>query len=466
VASPFVAAQQRASAELELRRRRRERAALGLSSADFATKTMIAVPQGEGVAAMPFTLWPAQRDVLAKMDTERFLLFLKARQLGISWLACLSSLHRCLTRKGQVILMFSQGQEEADELVRRVRFLYTHHQEVASLPALVTDNTSRLEWSNTSRVVSLPATKRAGRSWTASRVIMDEFAFMQYGSDVLAAVEPTVNDGGSLWIISSADGQGTPYHQLWQLAAAGSSRYQPVFLPWTANPNRPPDFRQQLLETAPDKATVKREYPENADEAFIHAAGLIYDVWSDGPEDGNVTEAADYIPDGGRVLWGVDDGYAGQLDPKTGTFTANSHPRVFLWVQQRTNGQVCIFDESYACGLQSDAHLDQVLAMPYPQPEAAGVDKSAAELKGRIWNAGIQSLTGPTSVEESTKVLRRFIAPDRNGVRMLLVHPRCKHFRKEMASYRSDATTQQPIKAFDHGPDAARYIVWPLRFEQ
>lgn len=466
MASPYVAARQRAAAELELRRRRRERTALGRDVADFATRTKIAVPQGEMTAAVPFALWPAQRDVLARMDTERFLIFLKARQLGISWLACVSSLHRCLTRKGQVILMFSQGQEEADELVRRVRFLYSHHQEVASLPALMTDNTSRLEWSNSSRVVSLPATKRAGRSWTASRVIMDEFAFMQYGPDVLAAVEPTVNDGGALWIISSADGQGTPYHVAWQQAAAGQSRYQAVFLPWMARPDRPPDFRQKLLETALDKAKIKREYPENPDEAFIHAAGLIYDVWSDTPDGkGNVTEAADFVPDGGRILWGVDDGYAGQLDPKTGGFTPNSHPRVFLWAQQRANGQICIFDESYAVGLQSDEHLAQVLARPYPAPEAAGVDKSAAELKGRIWNAGIQTLTGPTSVDESIKVLRRYVAPDTNGVRMLLVHPRCTHFRKEMASYRSDETTQQPIKAFDHGPDAARYLMWPLRFE-
>jgi hypothetical protein len=456
--------QQQAAAELELRRRRRERAALDRTSADFAAQTMIEVPQGATAVAVPFELWPAQRQVLDRMDAERFLIFLKARQLGISWLACVSSLHRCLTRKGQVILMFSQGQGEADELIRRVRFLYTNHQEIGSLPVLVRDNVSELEWSNRSRVISLPATKKAGRSWTASRVIMDEFAFMQYGPDVLAAVEPTVNDGGSLWIISSADGQGTPFHLTWQQAAAGSSRYSPVFLPWTANPKRPPGFRQQLLETALNKAAVKREYPENDQEAFIHAAGLIYDVWSDGPADGNVTEAAEYVPDGGRILWWVDDGYAGTLDATTQTFTATSHPRVFLLVQQRADGKLCVFAESYEVQALPDPQLERVLAMPYPRPEAAGVDKSAAELKGRLWTEGIPTLSGPTSVEESIKTMQRWIAPDTNGVRKLLVHPRCTHFRKEMASYRRD-TDGKIVKAFDHGPDAARYGLWPLRYE-
>lgn len=447
------------------RQRRRAQVALSRSSAEFAAGTMIETPQGGGVAAVPFMLWPAQRQVLGRMDTERLLVILKARQLGISWLACAAALYRCLTKRGQTVLIFSQGQLEADELIRRIAFLYANHIDRPSLPSLTSEKMGMLAWSNRSRVISLPATKRAGRSWTASLVIMDEFAFMQYGPALLEAVKPTINDGGSLWIISSADGQGTPYHQHWQQAEAGQSGYKAVFLPWQANPNRPPDWREKLLEESLDKAAVKREYPENAAEAFIHAAGLIYDVWSDGPDDGNVTDAADYVEGGGRVLWAVDDGYAGTLDPTTGHFTATSHPRVFLWVQQRATGQFCVFDESYAVQLQDDAHLADVLAMPYPTPEAAGIDKSAASLKGRLWSAGIATLNGPPSVEESIKVMRRYVAKDTNGVRMLLVHPRCKHFRYEMASYRRDETTQHPIKAHEHGPDAARYLCWPLRYE-
>jgi phage terminase large subunit len=198
---------------------------------------------------------------------------------------------------------------------------------------------------------------------------------------------------------------------------------------------------------------------------WVQASGLVYDVWSDGPLDGNVTEAADYIPDGGRVLWGVDDGYAGVLDPKTGTFTANSHPRVFLLCQQRANGQLCVFAESYAIQKLDDEHIADVLALPYPKPDAAAVDKSAAQLKGRIWNAGIATLTGPTSVEESIKNLRRFIASDQNKMRGILVHPRCEHLRKEFASYRRDDTTGHVVKEWDHGVDAIRYLAWALRYE-
>lgn len=198
---------------------------------------------------------------------------------------------------------------------------------------------------------------------------------------------------------------------------------------------------------------------------WVQATGLVYDVWSDGPVDGNVTEAADYIEGGGAVLWGVDDGYSGKRDPSSGLFTADSHPRVFGLYQLRHSGTICRFAESYAIHQLSDQHVAEVLQLPYPRPSYAVVDKSAAELKGRLHAAQIYTRNSPADVAESIKELRRAMAKDANGRRRFLVHPRCKHFRAEMASYRYDPQTGKPIKQYDHGPDEARYLVWALRYE-
>lgn len=198
---------------------------------------------------------------------------------------------------------------------------------------------------------------------------------------------------------------------------------------------------------------------------WVQATGLIYsDVWADGPADGNVTEAADYAPNGGSVFWWVDDGYTGRRDPATGLYTADSHPRVFLLVQQRGDGTLCVFDESYAVGRLSDAHIDDVQELGYPLPDYAVVDKSAAELKGRLRERMIYTQNGPASVEESIKEARRSLAPDANGRRRLLVHPRCVQLRGEMASYRRDINGRI-LKQFDHGPDALRYGLWNVRLE-
>lgn len=255
-----------------------------------------------------------------------------------------------------------------------------------------------------------------------------------------------------------------PTHWIWRNGQAGKLTLLQSTL--TDNPRwwRDGNWTPEGLEvytTLGNLTGVQRErYFEGK---WVQATGLVYgDEWSDGPLDGNVTEAAEYVPDAGPVFWFVDDGYAGERDPKTGEFTADSHPRVFLLAQQVADGTIHIFTESYAIKKLADVHLAEVLALPYPAPDWAAVDQSAAELRGRMHNAGIYTRKGPPSVEESIKVFRDWIAKDANGVRKLLVHPRCRYFRSEMVSYRRD-TDGKVVKEWDHGPDSARYGTWALR---
>lgn len=187
--------------------------------------------------------------------------------------------------------------------------------------------------------------------------------------------------------------------------------------------------------------------------------GQVFNTW----QDGDVTEDADYIEGGGSVFWAVDDGYVGAIDPLTGHYTADSHPRVFLLAQERPNGQLCIFAESYAVGAREDDHIADVRALPYARPQYAAVDKSAATLKRWLHDAQIYTRNGPSDVEESIKELRTAFAPDANGFRRVLIHPRCVRLRWELTNYRRDETTRKPIKAHDHGPDSARYLFWTKR---
>jgi hypothetical protein len=207
------------------------------------------------------------------------------------------------------------------------------------------------------------------------------------------------------------------------------------------------------------------DYERFALGKWVQASGLVYDVWSDGPSDGNVTETAEYEKDVGAVLWAVDDGYVGKRDPATGLFTADSHPRVFLLIQERADGRLCVFAEHYAVQMLEAQHIQEVLDLGYPAPDYAVVDKSAAALKGHLQALGIATVNGAPSVEESIKVLRGMLAPDQNGRRRILVHPRCKHLRSEMASYRRDQVTGKVVKEWDHGPDAIRYLAHVKRHE-
>lgn len=197
---------------------------------------------------------------------------------------------------------------------------------------------------------------------------------------------------------------------------------------------------------------------------WVQASGLVFDVWSDGPADGNVTEAAEYQADAGDVLWVVDDGYAGQVEPHTGEFTADSHPRAILLVQQKPDGHLDIFAESYAVKKLSDVHISEVKALDYKEPLYAIIGPGFAELAGRLHAAGIYTRGVQTEVEETIKVARRMLAPDANSWRRIRVHPRCRHLRSEMVSYRRDAATGKVIKEHDHGADGLRYLAWERRY--
>lgn len=225
---------------------------------------------GDGLGMMPFALWPAQRDLLHDIAHEPRLLILKARQLGISWLVCAYALWLCLAKPGRVVLAFSKGQSEANELTRRVTVMYERLPERlrATLPAFVKANTEEIAWANGSRFTSMPATPSAGRTFTASLAIMDEAAFMLYADKLYTALKPTVDGGGALIVLSTANGRGNLFGTLVERARTGAGRFAFRFLPWHARPGRDAAWYAATEAEAIDSSLMRQEYPATPDEAF------------------------------------------------------------------------------------------------------------------------------------------------------------------------------------------------------
>jgi hypothetical protein len=235
------------------------------------TYVTIEDPQGAGVGLIPFALWPAQAKLLWTLVKERLVLILKARQLGISWLVCAYALHLCLFNDGRSVLLFSKGQFEANVLIRRILGMYYRLPDWMRLllPQLTKENTEELEWSNGSSIMSLPATQNAGRSLTASLVVMDEAAFMMWASTLYTALKPTIDGGGQLIILSTANGVGNLFHQLWDRAEQGMGRFKTVFIPWWARPGRDPEWYAAVEAEETEPGKVKQEYPSSSAEAFV-----------------------------------------------------------------------------------------------------------------------------------------------------------------------------------------------------
>ena len=247
---------------------------------------MIDDAQGEGddaAGVMPFHLWPCQVEMFSILRAFKRIIILKPRQLGFTWICLGYALWLCLFHRGRVVLCFSKGQLEADEMLRRVKALYTRLPDwmKAVLPPLAkAPNVSHIEWTNGSSITSLPATQSAGRSFTASLVIMDEAAHMQFASQLYGAFKATIDGGGQLVILSTANGVGGLFHRLWTKAVSGASGFRAVFLPWWARPGRDTGWYAKQLAEYDDPALVKQEYPSNPNEAFLSSGRVRFpDAW-------------------------------------------------------------------------------------------------------------------------------------------------------------------------------------------
>jgi phage terminase large subunit len=222
------------------------------------------------------------------------------------------------------------------------------------------------------------------------------------------------------------------------------------------NPYNPPDYIARLQQLT---GILRLRLLEGK---WVQAEGVIYDNFSLE----NVTEGADYDPSR-SVVWGVDDGYVYGEGPGSVSF----HPRVILFGQDRGDGGINIFDEYYQAGQMSEQTISDAVSRGYEMPDFAYVDSSAAELKARLWNAGIQTVGATHRVEEGIKNVRRLLC-DGNDVRLIRIHPRCVNLIRELQSYQyapgGSALNGEPkpMKVDDHAADALRYVTYRLRFNQ
>lgn len=243
-----------------------------LDCATFIDRYVIiddAQDHGEGVGTMSFTLWEAQKDLLGAMEAEPRLLILKARQLGISWLCCAYALHLCLFKPNRLVLTFSIGQEEANEMMRRIQAMYDRlPEQMRGAHPVSKRNTEEITWQNGSAIHALPSRKSAGSGYTASLIILDEFAKNENAAKLYTAVKPTIDSGGKMIILSTANGAGNLFHDLVTKAQSGTSRFAFRFLPWQARPGRDQAWYIQVAADAATMALHRQEYPANPDEAF------------------------------------------------------------------------------------------------------------------------------------------------------------------------------------------------------
>jgi hypothetical protein len=223
-------------------------------------------------AWVPFELWPAQRGVVTTLQEKRKVIILKARQLGLSWVVLGEGLWGVLFHPIQTLMLLSRRDEEAKELLNE-RLKKMHAELPAWLQQAVrTDNEHEWELGNGSRALAFPTT--GARSYTGSKVVVDEADFVEDLGGLLNTVEPTIDDGGQLILISTVDKDQplSPFKRVYQAAVEGENSYHPIFLSWRARPGRTDEWyegkrRDSIAKTGAED-DLHQEYPETDAQAL------------------------------------------------------------------------------------------------------------------------------------------------------------------------------------------------------
>jgi hypothetical protein len=108
------------------------------------------------------------------------------------------------------------------------------------------------------------------------RVIIDEMAFLPNAEEAWASIEPIADVGGRVICLSTANGEGNIFHQLWVGSQTSTNRFTGVFFPWSAG-DRDEDWYEAKKRDLPDWQ-LAQEYPDNPDEAFIRSGRPVFDI--------------------------------------------------------------------------------------------------------------------------------------------------------------------------------------------
>lgn len=228
---------------------------------------------------MPLKLREAQKDGLKHWQQDRYSLTLKARQIGWSTLVAAYVLWVALSGADREIILISRTEREAVELLRKVKYAYQNLPEWLKLraPSSLVDHQQRMAFSNGSSIVSMPSQSDPARGSSAYLVVVDEWAFLANAEDAWASIEPVADVGGRIIGLSTANGSGNFFHQLWVDSETGNNSFVTMFHPWSAVPERDQAWYDgKCRDTLPH--IMAQEYPTTPEEAFLRSGNPVFDV--------------------------------------------------------------------------------------------------------------------------------------------------------------------------------------------
>jgi hypothetical protein len=228
--------------------------------------------------AIPFKTYPFQNDCVEQFEEHRFNIILKSRQLGLSTIAAGYSAWLAIFHKDKNVLVIATKLAVAQNFIRKVKFVIQTMPKWLLLPEIVNNNKQALEFSNGSTIKAIPTSDDAGRSEALTLLIVDEAAFVRNFDTLWTGLYPTLSTGGRAIVLSTPNGVGGQYYDLWKQAVDGENKFNPIKLQWDVHPDRGEEWFKEETKNMSKKQIAQElmcDFQASGD-TFLQAEDIEY----------------------------------------------------------------------------------------------------------------------------------------------------------------------------------------------
>lgn len=375
---------------------------------------------------------------------NRLLLVPKSRQMLISWTLCAMVLYSSLKNPG-LHLLLSKNQFSADELLRRIRFIFDNLPKSLKLKT-ITRNRSELEIYRGGRIVSLPATEDAPRMHSPTFVFWDEMAYTPYSDKIWSALKPCLDNGAKFCGVSTPNGISDVFARL--VSGAPDNGFAVHEVHWREHPERDKSWADEAR-----KALSEVEWRREYEISFEGSSDLVYPEFTSE----NIVQGK-FTPDITDKLYrSIDFGYR--------------HPFV-LWIAENRSGKLTVFDEwagkdsTLEEMIEVITHKDNeydicedMVTFSACDPAGAAVDSTGVSPIDRLKRAGFKLRYRPSRINTGVEMVKALLR-DANGAKRLKITSNAFHVIADIRRYRWKENGEEPEKdgICDHSMDALRYF--------
>lgn len=206
-----------------------------------------------------------------QFKNERFNIVLAARQSGKSIAYVVYVLHKAIFTKDHNFAILANKGATAREILSRVQ-LALENLPFFLQPGCKTYNKGRIEFDTDTRIFAASTSNDSIRGYSINTLLLDEFAFVENDVTFMASTYPVISssDTSQIIIVSTANGIGNTFHNIWEKANTGENEYKPIRVDWWDVPGRDDKWKDQTI-----KNTSERQFAQEFGNNFLSTSNTL-----------------------------------------------------------------------------------------------------------------------------------------------------------------------------------------------